>query len=348
MKHPIRGIVRPVLCGLLWLATATAAAQSKPVILQRMPSATAIDVPQPRVPIAIGPQLAMLRAYDPKAYPQEKLYADRLFRVEFVLSGMSGGQLKLEIDRSRYPAGSVEQYGLLSGEVAEGREAKRTLEFRIKQAAIPADGVVRLYMVATLTRAGAAQQVAKFDNHHVIVTRMKKLLWTDTASKASNLHFRLMSSSMAAACEGESATPAGTYSVGMSTRGDKLVFRIRSGPLGTHCTWDATENTSILPYPWRVVALNWTARASDKCQRPDVERSRPLAPPGSLRTNWIAVGNGRQVMADLHLPEDRLPKLLVGLHCDITLLNDHYVETVWENIEVEAPEDMSFRSIYWP
>lgn len=348
-RHRV-SIFKLLLCLVSLAAAQVAVGQAKPELRQVPPRTPVLDTRHLQLKIPLGPQLKKVRAYDRNAYStgtgDSTVYAGRNFNVDFLLSGLPAGNVKLEIDRSRYPPGSVNQWGTLSAPAAEGAEISRKLEFLVQDAAVPADGVVYLHMLATVIVNGSST-VVPFSREYVILTRMKRVLWTDTASRAAHASFRLLSSGPGSTCEGESWTPAGTYPVGMTTRGSKLVFRIRSGPLGTACTWKGTEQPSYVPYPWRIIALNWKATASDQCKKPEVESSRPQAPAGSLRTDWIGVGNGRQVIADLRLPDNTLPVMLVGLHCNNTVFNDHFVETVWESIEMEGPVDQSFNSFHW-
>lgn len=339
-----------VLCCLSLAAAQSALAQIKPE-LPRLPAGTpGFDTRQLQAKVPVVPQVKKIRAYDRKVSTNgaddSALYVNRTFNVEFVLSGFPGGFVKLEIDRSRYPQGSVVQSGTTGTTEAAGAEIKRNLEFIFKDVAVPADGVVHLHMLATTTSNGITQ-VLPFSKHYVILTHMRRMLWTDTASRAASSHFQLLSSGPGSTCEGESWTPAGTHPVGMATRGDKVLFRVRSGPLGTSCTWKSTEQPSGIPHPWRIVAYNWSLRNSDQCKQTKVETSRPQAPSGSLRTNWISVGDGRQVVADLRLPDNALPVMLVGLRCSMTLVNDHFAETVWESIEMEGPVDQTFSNFHW-
>lgn len=301
----------------------------------------------------IGTQMKLLTAYDRHlaynpAARATKLYADNAFIVELAFSGLPEGTLEVDIDKSRYPAGSIENTNPSPERVGSSRQLTRNVAITLKSGAVPADGVVFLHVLAKITLPDGSKQTLPFSNVHVIVIPMRRFAFADTARFSSQFAMQPKFGFDADACEGESWTPAGTYPVGKSERNKKLVFNIRSGPLGTSCDWiSRQENTSQPGYPWKVIAITWSSRASSQCKRPQPEFNRGPPPAGmDLRTDWVQVGNGRQVMANLSLPSHRLPVMLLALNCNNTFLNDHYLEVVWESIELEGPADASTNNIF--
>lgn len=329
-------------------ACAQAQAQAPARALAPLPP-TLSDRLAPRVQLpALVPQMQLLRAYDPAAAydPRDsapvqagRIHAGHAFEFTAGFRGLPEGALTLELDRSRYPAGSVELRSQNLLRATDG-EQRWVLNVVVRDAAVPGDGVVHLHLIAKVTGADRSVQVFPLSHGHVIVTRMKRYTWTRTAELADMFELQPTHGPRTSACEGESWTPAGTYPVGKSTRDGKMVLTIRSGPLGTHCGWiSRTQNPPALGYPGRVIALNWTARASDQCIRPSPQFTRERVPDGMLRADWIQVGNGRQVIESLNLSPQRLPVMLVGMRCNNTLLNDHFLEVTWDSVEIEIPED---------
>ena len=294
------------------------------------------------------PRLQLIRAFNPTptAMAPEDLYADEPITLEMVFHNLPAGTRVVSLDTSRYPAGAITPEIAAQPSNPSGTEYRRNLRFRIRKDAVAADHVVPLHIVARVTGSDGKIQTFNFSDEHVILVPFRRYIFDDTSSFeymfSGEQQFRPMLPDFSA-CRGNSSTPHGTFPVGISVRDRKVRFTIRSGPAGTTCQWIGTLNRPNIPYPFRLIAVTFTAETNrdSKCLRPQVLTEQPAQPANSNnpRAEWLQVGNGRQEMAPLNLSHERLPILVVTLHCGATLFNDHYVNVTFDSIEVEGPEN---------
>jgi len=338
-----------LLCLLAGVAGSVPAPAQTPPRLINPPTGPQIDARKLPVLRALGPQMELLKAFDRNEAQSSngpfplatRLYVGRPFDISLAFRNLPEGTLRVELDRSRYPADGVSQFNPSTNRILSTTEEKRNVSMVVREGAVPPDGVVKLHLLALVDRPDGRRETFAFDHAYVIMTRMRRETWTRTGEMAEMFSLQPSFGPSPSVCEGESWTPAGTYPVGKSVRNGKVVFTIRSGPLGTWCNWiSRTTQTPALDYPSKVVAITWSARASDQCTKPKPDFDLDPPPMGmDQRTDWVQVGNGRQVVANLrNLTGSRLPVMLLAMRCNNTLLNDHFLEVTWDSVEVEVPE----------
>ena len=155
-------------------------------------------------------------------------------------------------------------------------------------------------------------------------------------------------------CSGVSRTPAGEFPVGILEVEGDLVFRIRSGPVGTHCRLELPGRS--LEDGTRLTLRFSASKVGDKCRigapagfglpggfvldRADqfVLGPRRLTETGAVMLSWagwidpfVNGGGGRlqhrTVMQEAH----------IDLYCEPTALNDHGIEIRFDEIEYMLP-----------
>ena len=123
--------------------------------------------------------------------------------------------------------------------------------------------------------------------------------------------------------------------------GVAIRFRIRSGPAGTHCMWEAQQNLNARPN-WQIEALNFVSNSTGPCFIGGNDTDRDRAPPtgGTIRHDHVFVGKFARIeLSRLSQPSHVFPTMHVALECPITGTNDRFAVVRWDSVELIGPED---------
>lgn len=158
------------------------------------------------------------------------------------------------------------------------------------------------------------------------------------------------------ACNGVSTAPGSQHPVGVLEDGGDLVFRIRSGPIGTHCR--LLIPTRPLNDGTRVTVSFSVRTTGSKCRvgapaapisapggfalnRSEGTRLAPIRPTegGRIGLSWSGwINPNGHTSADRISPRTVLSAMEMDLFCEITAINDHAIEVRLDEVEYILPD----------
>ncbi len=173
----------------------------------------------------------------------------------------------------------------------------------------------------------------------------------NTKDLQTKLNFSLTESQ--GTCTGTSDGPAGKHTVGKMVQGGDIFFKIRSGPLGTECTW---RSTALLLGPGvRLTAINFQPFIDERCAvilqhgseqyghgtkplfvgAPFLFSTLSTSDPARSSDGTTAGTNPSGAGA----PATVLGPIDIHLQCGTTLINDREVNTSIESLVFSGPPD---------
>ena len=207
-------------------------------------------------------------------------------------------------------------------------------------------------------RADGTRLPSLFFQDSIRVLQPNTVVVTDTWGLRGKLGFTRAGTAIGS-CDGTSTGPE-NYPVGMRERGGDISFTIRSGPIGTSCTW--VSDLWVLPEGVRILGMSWRLDRSEKCKLNTeplpvhYHLDRGFAPhvltstssqgihfPGSITSFHATVERDAEKGGVVYptllpgRPTWLLEPLSVALSCDITGWNDHGVRLVLESVTYQAP-----------
>ena len=163
----------------------------------------------------------------------------------------------------------------------------------------------------------------------------------DTSELSSMLSFALTDSK--GSCSGTSSGFSGDHPVGMRTIGGDIQFNVRSGPLGTSCSWIA--KASLLPNGVRLDSIMVIVTNDSQCNTNGLNLSAPsnwtnvsMANPATGHGNAVAGANPNGAGA----PVGVFGGNTIKLSCSATATNDKAISVKVDSATFKVPPGMSY------
>jgi hypothetical protein len=301
------------------------------------------------------PSIRVIEAHDSQSVAQfSEVFVGANFIYGLEITALGADSVKVALDRDAYVDPQLSLSQTIAGVRPQpfrgfpvGADGKATarmgalLEEDLTIQSGPYPVALKLTVVT-----GGVETVHRLRAPDLRVTGLRRFTLTRTAEVAALLGFQLYvppSLPYPYACEGESTGTAGTFPVGVGERNGDVTFTVRSGPIGTHCSWE-TQNTVNPNHPWKIEAMNFSQTTTGSCRiggdEDDLRRDPPSS--GTIRHNEIFIGKfPRQSLRDLNQSRIVFPIMHVGLGCQISGTNDRVATFRWDSIELVGPDNQS-------
>jgi hypothetical protein len=234
--------------------------------------------------------------------------------------------------------------------------------------AVPANGVFAFAVKGSFTNTGAdptgpcsiSVRISRTDLAgkpgetamvltNLRLTQPQTYVFANTKAWKSRLNFAMTESQ--GTCTGRSTGPAGTHDVGFLVQGNDLFFKIRSGPLGTECTWKS--QAQLLPSGVKLTGISFQIFRDTRCEPfiQGVSRSggalnaQPQSFAAISTTNPVLTATGAALAPN---PNGAgalamvLQPVVIHLQCGGTVVNDREVNIQIDSFSFTGPPGLTF------